>query len=270
MMYPHRTPKGRAEEADCVSIFSRTADMITGLARRHDSALIAFSGGKDSLVVMDLARRHFKRVAGLFMYFVPGLQCDADRLKIAEAWGVPVIQYPHFGFLECIKHGVYAWERHKEFPQLTRQQIYDLARRDCDCKCVLTGIRKSDSMARRNPKRMTSADVYHPIFEWKDFDVFAYCELNQIPLPATPSGQRSSGVDLKGKTLLWLHENYPDDFDRICDWFPFARAVLYRERWFYGYQGGADETPIIHDGESPPQPDQECALQPATDYGQGA
>lgn len=223
-----------------MSVLLDAAQNVQHLAAKYDGAIVAFSGGKDSLVVLDMARRCFKRVVGLFMYFVPDLQCDADRLAIAKTWGIEVLQYPHFSFLEAMGCGAYCVKR--PMPELTRYDIYEMCRADTGMRCVLTGIKKSDSMARRKPSKMTSADVFHPIIEWKDFDVLAYCGYHKIDLPKTPTGRKSSGVDLRGESLLFLHENFPDDFKRLCEFFPFAEAVLWRERWHYEYTGAVEQS----------------------------
>jgi phosphoadenosine phosphosulfate reductase len=249
-----------------MSVLCQAFETVQHLATRHDAALVAFSGGKDSRAVMDMARRSFRRVVGLFMYFVPGLDCDRQRLEIAEQWGIEVVKYPHFTFLDALREGTYCWGGigHSSIPRLTRQEIYDLARFETGIRIVLTGIKSSDSLARRNAKRITSRDVYHPIIKWKDFDVLAYCGLHGIPLPQTPSGQRSSGVDLRYRSLLWLHEHYPDDWQRLLQWFPFAEAVLWREKWFYGGSPGPGQ-PVceVHASKDPPLEAEGRPLQPA-------
>jgi len=43
---------------------------------------------------------------------------------------------------------------------------------------------------------------------------------------------QTSGVGLVTRSLLWLHENEPDDFKKILRWFPFAEAVVYRRKYY--------------------------------------
>ena len=53
-----------------------------------------------------------------------------------------------------------------------------------------------------------------------------------IPVPANTRGT-ASGTDLSIQSLLWLHDHWPADFARVCAYFPFAEAVVWR-RTFYG------------------------------------
>ncbi|HZQ45959.1 MAG TPA: hypothetical protein VFC07_03025, partial [Verrucomicrobiae bacterium] len=75
-------------------------------------------------------------------------------------------------------------------------------------------------------------DVFYPIKGWNKHDVLAYLRMQNIPLPDAHQGN-TSGVDLSTRSLLWLHDAYPDDFKLLCRYFPYAEAVVYRRK-FYG------------------------------------
>jgi len=251
-----------------MSVFLDSAREISQLAAQHDAVLVAFSGGKDSLAVMDLCRRAFKRVAGFFMAFVPGLRCDDERLAIAVSWGVEVRHYPHWGFLDCLRSGVYCnnGAAHDRIPKLAHFDIYRIASADFGIPLIVTGMKASDSASRRKNlvRRLTKETIRHPISQWRDFDVMAYLQLHAIPLPPSPKGRRSAGVDLKGESLVWLYENYPDDFEKVCQWFPYAEAVIHRERLYFGYTQPIRE---VGPGGDPPKPAEERTLQPAANHG---
>jgi hypothetical protein len=47
------------------------------------------------------------------------------------------------------------------------------------------------------------------------------------------SGLNASGVSLIPAELLWIYDNHPNDFKKVCEYFPYAEAVVWR-RTFYG------------------------------------
>lgn len=72
-----------------------------------DSVLVAYSDGKDSRVVMDLATRYFKRVEGFYMSFVPYLEyINAGLAQAAKQWGVKIHQFPHWSRIMAMKNEI--------------------------------------------------------------------------------------------------------------------------------------------------------------------
>ena len=57
-----------------MGLAENTLAELQGRRLQSDACLVAFSGGKDSLVVMDMSLRSFSRVEAFFMYLVPGLE----------------------------------------------------------------------------------------------------------------------------------------------------------------------------------------------------
>src|SRR5512141_933211 len=116
---------------------------------KSDSALVSYSGGKDSLVVMDLALRTFARVEAMYMYLVPGLeQIEVAVEECRRRWGVKVRQYPHFLGAKAIETGLYCDpipKRQDKIPRWTLTEIYTLALADSKCEFVLTGSKLADN-----------------------------------------------------------------------------------------------------------------------------
>jgi phosphoadenosine phosphosulfate reductase len=72
---------------------------------RSSKALVAYSDGKDSRAVLDMALRHFDHVEGFYMWFVPDLQFMTEGLAAAEhRWGIKIHQFPHWSALLHLLH----------------------------------------------------------------------------------------------------------------------------------------------------------------------
>lgn len=218
-----------------MGVVDETLKILNDARQKSDSVLVAYSGGKDSLVTIDLCARTFKRLEAFFMYFVPGLECVDEALSRAERkFGITIRQYPHWITGRLLASGTCcnAYFK-KDVAKWELRDVYDLAAYEARCKIVATGAKRSDSQWR---KRMLAAcpydDVIYPIVGWTKADVVSYLKSKRIPIPEASSGN-ATGIDLSTPSLLWLHENHPRDFQRLCEVFPFAEATVWREK-FYG------------------------------------
>lgn len=52
---------------------------------QHDSVVVSYSGGKDSLCVMELCTRTFPKVEAFIMELVPGLSQSNKACEFAKA-----------------------------------------------------------------------------------------------------------------------------------------------------------------------------------------
>jgi len=215
-------------------------DEALGLLRGHASqhALVAFSGGKDSCCCLDMAVRTFASVEAFHMWFVPGLDVIESQLERAtKRWGTQIRQYPHPGLVAALKSG-YFRPSHMSMdgiPSWSFRDVYDAAKHDAQCDIVITGKRKSDSMARRRSMACTAKawpDELNPIAGWRRLDVLSYMAVRAIPIPPSINGE-SMGISLEPPTVLWLHDEHPSDYRKVCEVFPFVEAVVWR-RDIYG------------------------------------
>jgi 3'-phosphoadenosine 5'-phosphosulfate sulfotransferase (PAPS reductase)/FAD synthetase len=75
-------------------------------------------------------------------------------------------------------------------------------------------------------------DTVAPICGWNKYDVLAYLKAQQIPIPEAQAGKNTTGIDLSTPSLLWMYDHHRDDFERICEVFPFAGAVVKRREGY--------------------------------------
>lgn len=220
-------------------IFSKTIAGLKETAIFEDAVLVSFSGGKDSLVILDLCAKIFKKVTCFFMYFVPSLSVCERQLQYArDRYGIEILQYPHYILGRTLANAVFCdyYPEMQDFGKFTIIDIYALVRKETGVETIVTGAKKSDSFWRRRYMgrcgKEKYKDIINPLADWNKFDILAYLKVNNIPIPDCSAGN-ATGIDLSAPSLLWLHDNHPDDFAKLCRLFPYAEAVIYR-RQFYG------------------------------------
>ena len=114
-----------------------------------DSVLVAFSGGKDSVVTLDVCMKHFAHVEGFFMYQVRGLSFQESILRYYEdKYGIPIHRIPHFELSQWLRYGLF---RPCDFdcPIVSVKETYDYMRENTDIWWIAAGERIADSVWRR-------------------------------------------------------------------------------------------------------------------------
>lgn len=218
-----------------MSILEDTDRVLREARESANSIIVAYSGGKDSRVVMDLCVRNFTHVKAFFMEFIPNL--DSVELELDEArarWGVEIVKYPHWIARKAIAMETYtnSWYEHDTLPEWNLQDVYAIAMLDLQIGKIATGAKASDSAWRRRfMSTFKPKDVINPIASWMKYDVISYLKAHGIPVPES-SGHSATGIDLSVPSLLWLHDQHPQDFDRLLRVFPFAQAVVERRRLY--------------------------------------
>lgn len=221
------------------TIFTDTLKELRDVKRQTDSILVAFSGGKDSLVCLDLCMQTFKHVQPFFLYLVPGLQCIQVQLdKAQQRYGIEVLQYPHWLLFHCLKHHVFCSSYYKDSFDIGELKINDIHAaiiHDTGIPLIVQGAKESDSMWRRRYFVINKFDrVIYPLKKWHKRDVLSYLKINNIPMPDS-EGKNANGIDLTAPAVLYLHDKYPDDYQKVLQLFPFAEAIVKRRDW-YGVQ----------------------------------
>lgn len=216
------------------------------LAKTHRRVLVGFSGGKDSLCILDLACRFFPEVVPFYMELVPGLEFDNRRLQIAkDRYGLEVLRFPHFIFWEYLKGGVYCdfIEAFENLPDIKAWDYYRWVIHETNSTLMLDGMKKSDGTFRRRKLANESEEEkrmrYRPLKKWLKWEVLNYLKAQDIPLPkqedSTSAG--NAGVSLQVQEVLWMHDNYPADYEKIRAAFPYIDAIVAR-RDFFGLTDG--------------------------------
>ena len=232
-----------------MDVFTAAFSKLQVYAEAHESVLVAFSGGKDSRVILDMATRLFRRVVCFYLYFVPDLAVEERNLAIVkERYKVPLLRYPSPIVFETIKAELYtdcpqAWDGFS----WTMEDAYNLARLDSGCDLVITGRKYSDAVGqgltykksdaeqeeriRRNQSSVAQIREFHPLAKWNKWHVLSYLQSRGIPVPES-DGRNSASIELAVDCIFWLHDEHPEDFQKMCRVFRYLPAMIERRRLY--------------------------------------
>lgn len=213
-------------------------DPIKTQAKVTDSVLVGFSGGKDSIVTLDLCFKYFKNVKPFFMYLVPNLGFQERMLKWYEnRYNCEIIRLPHFEVSNALKYGVF-----RDFDDsvsiVGMNDVYSYLRQETGIYWIAAGERCADSMVRNAMiKKSGTIDIkrgrFYPVANWNKQEILQYIKFKKLYLSPEQRDMGFSFRSLTGEELQVIYERYPDDYEKILKMFPFAGAA--RERYLtYG------------------------------------
>ena len=207
---------------------------IADAASLSNSAILFYSGGKDSVCLLDIMYPYFKRIYLVYMYLVNDLEHITKYLRYAQKKypNVVIVRVPHFTLAVNLKYGAFTPKPIKVAKQ-TLSSTDKYVRAQLGCPISFYGMKMADSLARRlflrtyeNDMICRATNKYYPLSKWKQKDVYAYIKNHKLP-PTINYGQgRGSGMMLDVKSLAWIRENYPKDLEKIYATFPLVRNVL--------------------------------------------
>lgn len=225
--------------------YSTSEELCEQMAAECDTAIVAFSTGKDSIAAWLQMRKYFKRIIPYYCYIVPGLSFVEESLRYYEDFfGCHIYRLPHRSMSRLLRAMVFQAPPHVtkiealELPgdEYDDGMIGELVR-DCaglpDGAYVGTGVRMADSPMRRigikthgainhNQKR------FYPVYDWKKADLLREFDKSGVKLPIDYKlfGRTFDGIDYR--FLKPIKEHYPEDYEKILTWYPLAELELYR------------------------------------------
>jgi len=192
----------------------------------NDGAICFFSTGKDSVVMLDLIQRFFKRPDHeyIYLYTFKGLWIRETVLRhYSEKYRIEFLQYPWYynqNNTKKVKHGDI-----EKFIRAKHNKIW-----------MFYGYRKTESLERRGMMAHIDNGIdwkykkLYPIADWSARDVLAYIKRNRLVLPPDyRSGFRDIN-SFKGEALLWLYNNYRGDYEIIKAQYPGIEGELIRAK----------------------------------------
>ena len=208
-------------------------DIIKTQASVTDEVIVGFSGGKESIVTLDLCCRYFKKVKPFFMYIVPNLSFQERTLQWYEKrYQLEITRLPHMDVSEFFHYGSFR-PADLTFPIISINDIYQYMRIQNDIWWIAAGERIDDSIVRRAMmKKSGSIDVqrgrFYPVSAWKKKEIMAYIKHHNLYLSQDSRLLGMSFRSLDGNELLMLKQHFPDDYQKVLRLYPFAGAGVKR------------------------------------------
>lgn len=203
----------------------KTASKIT------DRTIVFLSGGKDSVVTLDLCVKYFEHVDVVFMYLVDGLSFVEAVLKFYEdKYGLSVIRLPHFMTSEFMRYGVLR-RPDMDVKIVSVKDVYGYARELTGTYWISGGERTADSIVRNAQiKKSGSIDPhrgkFYPVAYWNKSEIMAYIKRNRLKVSPESSVLGYSLRSLMPRDMAMIKKHYPDDFEIIRQWYPFVEASV--------------------------------------------
>lgn len=209
-----------------------------------DGVIVSFSMGKDSIVALDFAFKHFKHVYPFFMYLVLAFQ-ERDLKIFEQQYNTKILRVPHFEDSEFYRYGSFR-EPDETVPIVKINDIYNEIRSQTGAYWIMGGEKIADSIVRR-PMLKGSGCIdegrgrFYPLIDWRKRDVLQYIKLNKLYLPRFQRELGFSFHSLAGKELSVIKRIYPDDYQRILQFFPEAEAGVIQHEYNPNYQTRRDQ-----------------------------
>lgn len=208
-------------------------DPIKTQSKVTDSVLVGFSGGKESVVVMDLCFRYFKKVQPFFMYICPNLSFQERTIAWYEKkYQTEIIRIPHMDVSEYFHYGSFR-PGDESFPIVSINDIYHYLRLQSDIWWIAAGERINDSIVRRAMMKKsgtidTQRGRIYPVALWRKKEVIDYIKFHNLYLGADSRKLGFSFKSLWGKELSMLKQHFPEDYEKVLRQYPFAEAGVRR------------------------------------------
>jgi hypothetical protein len=209
-----------------------------------DDLILYFSCGKDSIAMWLWLRQFGFTIHPVYLYTVPGLRSDAENLDYYERYfGQHIMRLPHPLFYQMLNDLVY--QPPERVAQILAFDLPNFGFADID-RVIATGylsgrpyysamgMRAKDNLDRRMMMYQNGVlghknrRYYYAIWDWSVEQVAEIIARNKCKLPRA---YRFIGRTIAAIDYFYMRpfrDAYPDDYERILEWFPLLEAEFYR------------------------------------------
>ena len=208
-------------------------DPIRTMAKMTDEVIVAFSGGKESIVVLDMCMKHFKRVVPFFMYYIPGLSFQEKQLMWYEnKYNIKIDRLPHFELSNLMRYGTLR-NVDLDVPIIDINDIYEWERNKHGIFWIAAGERAGDSVIRGAMiKHSGSIDQkrgrMYPVAWWTKQEILDYVKIKKL---YRGIDSRTFGTSFEGvnpRSFMFLKEHFPTDYQKALRLFPLGEGAIKR------------------------------------------
>lgn len=218
-------------------------DVIQAVRAQHDTVLLAFSRGKDSIAAWLAIRERFPRVVPYYLYRIPGLEfVERSLLYYEEVMQRHIVRLPHPATIRQLNAAVFQPPERLgviEAAQMWQPGYEDIRRIICEDQGlpgdtpVAFGVRAADNPIRRahfvkHGAISWTQYKFYPVWDWSKDKLISEIRRSGIRLPPDYRmfGRSFDGLDLR--FLAPLKKHYPRDYERVLEYFPLADLEAYR------------------------------------------
>jgi 3'-phosphoadenosine 5'-phosphosulfate sulfotransferase (PAPS reductase)/FAD synthetase len=236
-----------------MNIYENSDHLCAEIAKKNNGqdVILSFSMGKDSIAAYIQLKRYFKNVHLVFYWMIPDLSFQNESLKYYEdKLQTEIISVPSVHWYYHLKNLLYQrpdrieiidrWLMSGKLFIPTHDQIFTVVKESLkipQSTYVATGVRQNDFLTRRltvkkhGPENIKRKQFF-PVYDWDIERVKKEIEQSSIKLPIDYEiwGRTFDGVEyifLKG-----LKEHFPEDYQKVLFWFPFAELTFLRYKDF--------------------------------------
>lgn len=208
-------------------------DPIKAQAKVTDSVLVGFSGGKESIVTLDMCFRYFDNVKPYFMYMIPDLSFVEKQIEWYEKkYQTEIMRVPHPDLSMWMRYGVFRIPD-LSYPIISHNDIYQYVRSETGIWWIAGGERINDSIVRRAMmKKSGSIDDkrgrFFPVSAWKKKEILEYIKYHNLRTDRFSQIAGFSFRSLQAEELKILRDNFPEDYEKVLRLFPFAAGNVKR------------------------------------------
>lgn len=214
------------------------------LAALDEPVFLAFSCGKDSIAAwLAMQEAGIKEIIPVYLYHVPGLQFIEDQIAYFEdKFEAKIHQYPSPFLYRALNALMFQSPGDRldiieaaQLPSPSHAEIWDVIREELGHPdaWIADGVRAADSIVRRASFVRHGVMKEHskkvsPVHDWLKAEVMGAIAKAGIQLPVDYEmfGRSFDGIDYR--FIAPLRERFPEDYARICEWFPLAPLEFVR------------------------------------------